>query len=153
MSKCIENQATACESIPDNERFKMVIGEIFRIGGGMSVLVGTVEVNAVSNDDVIDIFDENGELIEGGLTVNRIETKNQVVEKAEVGEAIGIKIRMKFPQLVKSGCYVKLGDKDVEKEPSPRYQYIPKGLCAHCGGMFKGVFGKKCSLCGKPKDY
>lgn len=28
-----------------------------------------------------------------------------------------------------------------------------KGVCQHCGGSFKGAFGKKCSICGKPKDY
>lgn len=28
-----------------------------------------------------------------------------------------------------------------------------QGRCQYCGGDFKGVFGKKCSKCGKPKDY
>ena len=28
-----------------------------------------------------------------------------------------------------------------------------QGLCQHCGGEFKGLFGKKCVKCGKPKDY
>ena len=30
-----------------------------------------------------------------------------------------------------------------------------KGLkrCAHCGGTFKGIFKKVCSVCGKEKDY
>jgi hypothetical protein len=28
-----------------------------------------------------------------------------------------------------------------------------KGLCQHCGGTFKGIIGRKCSLCGIPKDY
>lgn len=27
------------------------------------------------------------------------------------------------------------------------------GLCQHCGGELKGVLGKKCVSCGKPKDY
>ena len=27
------------------------------------------------------------------------------------------------------------------------------GLCQHCGGSFKGLFAKKCSNCGRPKDY
>ena len=27
------------------------------------------------------------------------------------------------------------------------------GLCGHCGGTFKGLFTKKCTICGKPKDY
>jgi len=28
-----------------------------------------------------------------------------------------------------------------------------QGLCQHCGGTFKGLFTKKCSSCGKEKDY
>ena len=31
--------------------------------------------------------------------------------------------------------------------------YKDHGLCRYCGGSFKGVFTKKCSLCGKTKDY
>lgn len=27
------------------------------------------------------------------------------------------------------------------------------GRCQHCGGEFKGLLGKKCTSCGKPKDY
>lgn len=27
------------------------------------------------------------------------------------------------------------------------------GLCQHCGGSFKGLLGKKCTSCGKLKDY
>ena len=27
------------------------------------------------------------------------------------------------------------------------------GLCQYCGGEFKGLFAKKCSNCGRPKDY
>ena len=32
---------------------------------------------------------------------------------------------------------------------------VEKGLkrCAHCGGTFKGIFKKVCSVCGKEKDY
>lgn len=25
--------------------------------------------------------------------------------------------------------------------------------CKMCGGELKGLFGKKCTSCGKPKDY
>ena len=31
--------------------------------------------------------------------------------------------------------------------------YRAKGLCQHCGGEFKGFLTKKCSKCGKSKDY
>lgn len=32
-------------------------------------------------------------------------------------------------------------------------EYRSAGLCQDCGGQFKGLFSKKCSVCGKPKDY
>jgi len=28
-----------------------------------------------------------------------------------------------------------------------------QGLCQHCGGQLKGLFSKKCTNCGTPKDY
>lgn len=28
-----------------------------------------------------------------------------------------------------------------------------QGVCQYCGGAFKGLFSKKCSACGRPKDY
>lgn len=28
-----------------------------------------------------------------------------------------------------------------------------QGVCQYCGGKFKGLFFKKCSICGKAKDY
>lgn len=28
-----------------------------------------------------------------------------------------------------------------------------QGLCPYCGGQFKGLLFKRCSSCGKPKDY
>ena len=34
-----------------------------------------------------------------------------------------------------------------------RIDYRSQGLCQYCGGMFKGVFTKTCSNCGKEKDY
>ena len=27
------------------------------------------------------------------------------------------------------------------------------GKCQHCGGAFKGLFSKKCTSCGREKDY
>ncbi len=34
-----------------------------------------------------------------------------------------------------------------------RSQYRAQGCCQHCGGTFKGLFTKKCSSCGRQKDY
>lgn len=40
-----------------------------------------------------------------------------------------------------------------EKEARIARERRNQGLCQHCGGVFKGLFGKKCSSCRKPKDY
>lgn len=32
-------------------------------------------------------------------------------------------------------------------------EYKCRDLCRHCGGKFIGLFSRKCSVCGKPKDY
>ena len=32
-------------------------------------------------------------------------------------------------------------------------QWMADGKCAHCGGDFTGLFSKKCSKCGMPKNY
>ena len=34
-----------------------------------------------------------------------------------------------------------------------RATYRSQKVCQHCGGKFKGLFSKKCSVCGKIKDY
>ena len=42
---------------------------------------------------------------------------------------------------------------NLENERVVKRAYREKGLCQHCGGMFNGLFKKKCSKCGKEKDY
>ena len=41
-------------------------------------------------------------------------------------------------------------EKCVAEEKAERRN---QNLCQHCGGRFKGLFTKKCSSCGKEKDY
>lgn len=43
--------------------------------------------------------------------------------------------------------------KAEETRARQQAQWRDAGLCQHCGGQFKGLFGKKCANCGKPKDY
>ena len=38
-------------------------------------------------------------------------------------------------------------------EEKQRSAYRSQDVCQHCGGKFKGFFSKKCSNCGKEKDY
>ena len=47
----------------------------------------------------------------------------------------------------------KMAEKRVAIEKQKAAAYRSKGLCQHCGGSFKGLFTKKCTNCGKEKDY
>lgn len=40
----------------------------------------------------------------------------------------------------------------AEQERTAQH-YRTSGLCQYCGGMFKGLVFKRCTTCGKPKDY
>lgn len=40
-----------------------------------------------------------------------------------------------------------------EQEEKQKAIYRSQKCCQHCGGKFKGLFSKCCSVCGKPKDY
>ena len=40
-----------------------------------------------------------------------------------------------------------------EEEAAQRASWRSRNLCQNCGGSFSGLFTKKCSKCGKLKDY
>ena len=42
---------------------------------------------------------------------------------------------------------------NMQRRASVEEQRKFHGLCQHCGGRFSGLIIKKCSKCGKPKDY
>ena len=48
-----------------------------------------------------------------------------------------------------------LGQEAVQRQKlnEQKSQWRVQGLCEHCGGTFGGLFAKKCSKCGKTKEY
>ncbi len=148
-----EEKVKTTEEVVAQSDFKLVANAVFAIGGKKRVLVGTVENDFLAREDFVDLFDKNGELIEGSLPIVTLERAHKNENKVDPGDSVGVMIEPKLPAQACIGCYIVKGEEDAQKEPSPRYQYIAKGLCAHCGGIFKGAFSKKCISCGKPKDY
>ena len=47
----------------------------------------------------------------------------------------------------------RIAEERRQKEFQIQSERKQKGLCPYCGGEFKGLFTKKCSACGKPKNY
>ena len=53
---------------------------------------------------------------------------------------------------IEQECIKKTQEKNVEKIKEIE-NWKMNGLCQYCGGAFKGLFTKKCSVCNKEKDY
>lgn len=43
--------------------------------------------------------------------------------------------------------------REKEEQERTRASRRKAGVCQYCGGSFGGLFRKKCTQCGKPKDY
>lgn len=41
----------------------------------------------------------------------------------------------------------------LQQEQAQKLKYRRMGVCQYCGGAFQGMLSKKCSVCGRPKDY
>jgi alpha-tubulin suppressor-like RCC1 family protein len=41
----------------------------------------------------------------------------------------------------------------LERDRRQAAERMGRGVCIHCGGNFKGLFGKSCASCGRKKDY
>lgn len=52
-----------------------------------------------------------------------------------------------------SFAYLYCSTNGIKNSVDMAIKYRAKGVCAYCGGRFSGLFNKKCSVCGKPKDY
>ncbi|NGM17547.1 leucine-rich repeat protein [Eggerthellaceae bacterium zg-893] len=93
-------------------------------------------------------------------------------EKAEVLEEVAVYIELtsghdlgEFIQNYYTQYYAQVENKRIEeknkriekenKEQAERQAkyYRRQGLCQYCGGEFRGLLVKKCSRCGKRKDY
>ncbi|MBR6514357.1 MAG: TIR domain-containing protein [Clostridia bacterium] len=55
-------------------------------------------------------------------------------------------VREKYLELAKEA-------KKRKDEEALRLSRRDMNVCQHCGGKFKGIFSKTCSVCGTPKDY
>jgi len=49
---------------------------------------------------------------------------------------------------------IKIAEENAKRDAEEKKKiYRNKNLCQHCGGKFKGLFSKVCSVCGELKDY
>lgn len=76
--------------------------------------------------------------------------KNITIPKTvtKMGSEVFIKVfidNIRMPETVDNTYRLKWGGTFTER--------AEKNLCIYCGGAFKGLLTKKCSVCGREKDY
>lgn len=49
--------------------------------------------------------------------------------------------------------WAKMVEEEAEQERKRKEERRGNGVCQHCGAPFAGLFTKKCTKCGKQKDY
>ena len=75
------------------------------------------------------------------------------IEKLREAEKENIEIAKKAKE-IESQRTLKVQNKArIEEAIAKKKKYKECGVCQYCGGNFKGILTKKCSVCGKPKDY
>lgn len=79
---------------------------------------------------------------------NNFETYEQELEDFKREES-----KRKAKEEVERKAREEEAKKQQEALEKKRSEYRSQGVCQYCGGAFKGLFSKKCSNCGKEKDY
>ena len=75
-----------------------------------------------------------------GLKLANIDLNRKVLAEMAVNDAEGF---AKLAEVAKA--------KQQAEQQKKRYRQM--NVCQYCGGSFKGLFSKKCRVCGRPKDY
>ena len=132
-------------------RFRFEIGRVspYDSKKGLNLLSGQVTGDTLSRLDYLDIFDADGELLEGELRpITIVKRGYPTADTIKPGEYVQIVLKVKHVDvLLAGGCYV------LKCNMTERLKYMSRGLCSHCGGELKGLLTKKCVNCKKPKDY
>ena len=90
------------------------------------------------------------ELVRNGEKLERAEMLRKRNDKASLNEALRL-----YEELIEwNGTTPQI--EQWKREINEKLTVCTRkelGVCLHCGGSFKGLFSRKCSRCGKPKDY
>ena len=83
--------------------------------------------------------------------VSTAEEKEQKLQEEQERRKLEEERKAKQAQLEQERALKAAEEK--RKEEILKKERRDKGVCQHCGGEFKGWLIKKCSTCGKRKDY
>lgn len=87
-----------------------------------------------------------------GVSYNAVKKDGSVIQVTPNGINTMPNLRI-FDDLLSYKNIIQSRQADANRKEIQYDQNIANGVCMYCGGKFKGLFTKKCSLCGEIKSY
>lgn len=145
---CVDGTIIKTQDISDDNDDSSEWTDIVAIKAGQYHLLG------VKKDGTVVAAGSNykGECnVKGWRLFDNIDTfvsQKDALEKQKLAQAQAIKNR-----IAEERKRMLLEQQQKQQQKQLREQRIRSGLCTRCGGEFRGLFSKKCSVCGAEKDY
>lgn len=133
-----------------------VLSELAHCKGITRIKSNTLPFSAIK-EEIEELVIPDGICVIDKHALDNVKVKNRVVIPSSVTK-IGDCAFDLLPEAyvecdVNSYAYLYCKEKGIRNSVDISNYYKTKGVCAYCGGRFSGLFKKKCSLCGKEKNY
>lgn len=139
-----------------SNKTSVVLAELSASNGVTRIKSNTLPFSAVK-EEVDELYVPNGICVIDKHALDNVKVKNKIIIPSSVTR-IGDYAFDLMPNAYvecdeKSYAYLYCKENGIRNSVDISSYYKSKGVCAYCGGRFSGLFKKKCSLCGKEKDY
>lgn len=133
-----------------------VLSELSNSNGITRIKPNTLPFNAIK-EEVDELVIPDGICVIDKYAMDNVKVKNRIVIPSSVTR-IGDYAFDLLPNAyvecdANSYAYLYFRENGIRNFVDISNYYRASGVCAYCGGRFSGLFKKKCSLCGKEKDY
>lgn len=139
-----------------SNKTSVVLAELSTSNGVTRIKSNTLPFSAVK-EEVDELYVPNGICVIDRHALDNVKVKNRIIIPSSVTRIGDYAFDLMPNAYVEcdenSYAYLYCQENGIRNSVDISNYYKSKGVCAYCGGRFSGLFKKKCSLCGKEKNY
>lgn len=139
-----------------SNKTSVVLAELSTSNGVTRIKSNTLPFSAVK-EEVDELYVPNGICVIDRHALDNVKVKNRIIIPSSVTRIGDYAFDLMPDAYVEcdenSYAYLYCQKNGIRNSVDISNYYKSKGVCAYCGGRFSGLFKKKCSLCGKEKNY
>lgn len=139
-----------------SNKTSVVLAELSASNGVTRIKSNTLPFSA-AEEEVDELYVPNGICVIDRHALDNVKVKNRIIIPSSVTRIGDYAFDLMPDAYVEcdenSYAYLYCKENGIRNSVDISNNYKSKGVCAYCGGRFSGLFKKKCSLCGKEKDY